>query len=707
MRKIRSIALSIATVILLTIVIPIFAPGLSNKVNAAGDVIEVATLYSLMKEANDSSNKNKTIKLTSSIEATQTIYVTIPVTLDLNGKSINFGSQEYLGINTPNASDEVIITGNGYIGGEYQYGGGIVYLERGTLRFYSGTIENKKVTAGYPIDAVTGYKGEIYIYTGTFISKYEWISKVKYPDSIYVSSKDEKTGLTKTVFDYIFTVAGKQVTRDNCKDILGDGVFSYDYDNKTLQINGNCDYDTNNCIIDCHIPNLIIDIQGPSSLSGWLDVYYGTTITGNNKLIITVDNPYYKCIMSDSLLIKDVSIECRGKGGGIRSFSGELTIENAIFIDNSDGTSIIFDGKIFNLKDCKIVEPKNAVVGTDVIYTEDESDFATKIVIQPDNMWGPIEYTWSDDYSKCTAKRVCLVDQAMIETETVTTTSTVKTPATTSAKGTTTYSATFLNTTFAAQTKDVQDIPVLDPTFEDFVERLYVVALGRASEPDDKAHWCKVVGNGSYSGADCARFFLTSPEFNGRNLNDEEYLKVLYKTFFDRDAAEDPEGFNFWLGKINEWGRGRVLEGFIDSTEWCDICATYGVRSGAMTAKATKASKNATAFATRLYTECLGREPEEGGLNFWSLSLTNQERTGTQAAKEFFYSEEFISKGLNDNDYVVRLYKTFMGREPDDAGKAHWINQLSSGAMNRDQVFDFFSTCEEFTDICNSYAIAR
>ncbi|MBQ2610650.1 MAG: DUF4214 domain-containing protein [Butyrivibrio sp.] len=244
-------------------------------------------------------------------------------------------------------------------------------------------------------------------------------------------------------------------------------------------------------------------------------------------------------------------------------------------------------------------------------------------------------------------------------------------------------------------------------TFEDFVERLYVVALGRASEPDGRAHWCKVVGNGSYSGADCARFFLTSPEFNGRNLNDEDYLKVLYKTFFDRDAAGDPDGFNFWLSKINEWGRGRVLEGFIDSTEWCNICADYGVRSGAMTAKATKASKNATAFATRLYTECLGREPEEGGLNFWSLSLTNQERTGTQAAKDFFYSEEFISKGLSDDEYVTRLYKTFMGREPEADGKAHWLNQLSNGTMTRDQVFDFFSTCEEFTGICNSYAIAR
>ena len=75
-------------------------------------------------------------------------------------------------------------------------------------------------------------------------------------------------------------------------------------------------------------------------------------------------------------------------------------------------------------------------------------------------------------------------------------------------------------------------------TFEDFVERLYTVALNRASEPEGKAFWCEHVGNGDLTGAACANEFLLSKEFKDRNLNDEEFLKVLYKTFFDRDAAK-------------------------------------------------------------------------------------------------------------------------------------------------------------------------
>ena len=243
-------------------------------------------------------------------------------------------------------------------------------------------------------------------------------------------------------------------------------------------------------------------------------------------------------------------------------------------------------------------------------------------------------------------------------------------------------------------------------SFDDFVERLYVVALNRQSEKEGKDYWCELVGNGTLTGADCARFFLTSPEFKGRGLSDEEFLKVLYKTFFDRDAANDPDGFNFWMNSLKSVGKDTVVEGFINSPEWCNICATYGVKSGAPTAKATIASKNATAFATRLYTECLGREPEEGGLKYWSLGLTNLELTGSQAAHEFFYCQEFNDHNFDNKELLTRMYRTFMGREPDTEGLNYWLSNMNNG-MTKDQVFNSFVNSAEFTEICNSYAITR
>ena len=243
-------------------------------------------------------------------------------------------------------------------------------------------------------------------------------------------------------------------------------------------------------------------------------------------------------------------------------------------------------------------------------------------------------------------------------------------------------------------------------SFGDFVERLYVVALNRQSEPEGKAFWCEHVGNGDLNGAQCANEFLLSKEFNDRNLSNEEFLRVLYKTFFDRDAANDPDGFNFWMNSLKTEGRDKVVDGFINSVEWCNICASYGVKSGATRAKATVASENATAFATRLYTCCLGREPEDEGLKFWSLGLTNLEVSGYEAAKQFFESAEFKGFNTSNEDYLRRLYTTFMGREADTDGLNFWLKAMNDG-MSREQVLNEFAKSKEFTEICNTYAINR
>jgi len=77
-------------------------------------------------------------------------------------------------------------------------------------------------------------------------------------------------------------------------------------------------------------------------------------------------------------------------------------------------------------------------------------------------------------------------------------------------------------------------------SFEEFVERLYTVALNRTSDPEGKKFWCKEVVENGRSGADCARYFLLdAPEFMNRKLSTEDFVETLYKTFFDRksDAA--------------------------------------------------------------------------------------------------------------------------------------------------------------------------
>ena len=69
--------------------------------------------------------------------------------------------------------------------------------------------------------------------------------------------------------------------------------------------------------------------------------------------------------------------------------------------------------------------------------------------------WGEPVYTWSSDSSSITATRTCRNDPSHMETETATAGSTVTAQATCTAAGSRSYTASFSNPAFAAQTKNV------------------------------------------------------------------------------------------------------------------------------------------------------------------------------------------------------------------------------------------------------------
>ena len=259
--------------------------------------------------------------------------------------------------------------------------------------------------------------------------------------------------------------------------------------------------------------------------------------------------------------------------------------------------------------------------------------------------------------------------------------------------------------------KDPDPVPAdPDPTdgasFKDFIERLYVVALGREAEEDGVNYWMKQVSENGFTGADCARFFLLeSPEFMNRNLPDDVFIATLYQTFFGRES--DEAGMSYWLGRLASGAtKADLVNDFIESVEWCNICASYGIKSGAEFHKATIPSKNAVMFATRLYTCCLGRDPEEDGLNYWALALTNLEASGYQAASLFFTLPEFVGLNTTNEEYLMRLYTTFMGREPEADGFNYWLGLLNNGS-DRVDIMKAFAGCPEFAEICNEYGMIR
>lgn len=87
-----------------------------------------------------------------------------------------------------------------------------------------------------------------------------------------------------------------------------------------------------------------------------------------------------------------------------------------------------------------------------------------------EHIWGTTTYTWADDYSSCTAERMCFGDASHKETETKVSVYTTQTPAGCETEGQGRYTVTFENIAFETQIHDVVLNPIDHnwgtPTFE-------------------------------------------------------------------------------------------------------------------------------------------------------------------------------------------------------------------------------------------------
>ena len=250
-----------------------------------------------------------------------------------------------------------------------------------------------------------------------------------------------------------------------------------------------------------------------------------------------------------------------------------------------------------------------------------------------------------------------------------------------------------------------------------FVARLYQVCLDR--EPDTKGltDWISRLKSGEATGTQVAYGFVFSNEFKAKNYCNEDYVKRLYQALMGRDY--DDAGLADWQKRLKTGAtREGVFNGFAQSDEFKALCAGYDIAVGEPVAIPTYGTvptgpcsvcgeiDGVTAFVTRMYDVCLDRKPEAAGLADWTNRLWSHTASGRQVALGFIFSDEFKAKKYSNMDYVEHLYKAFLGRASDTAGKADWLARMANG-WTREQVFDGFVGSDEFSGICSSYGIVR
>lgn len=182
--------------------------------------------------------------------------------------------------------------------------------------------------------------------------------------------------------------------------------------------------------------------------------------------------------------------------------------------------------------------------------------------------------------------------------------------------------------------------------------------------------------------------------------------KMLYRTMFGREADEG--GLRGWLSDMeNGMSREYVFRGFAESQEFTNLCDSYHVKRGSVTLSAYRdKNKGATGFIARLYTKMLGRKYEDKGLEYWCKEyLTGKQSIEQIATNGFLHSEELSNQKLSDEEFVTRMYETFLNREPEETGLKDWIGRLQSGKTTRDKLVYGFTNSQEFGNIKATYGL--
>jgi hypothetical protein len=228
-----------------------------------------------------------------------------------------------------------------------------------------------------------------------------------------------------------------------------------------------------------------------------------------------------------------------------------------------------------------------------------------------------------------------------------------------------------------------QSVVLADTAAEATALRMFQGVLGRDADLDGAQNWSALADQG-LALTDIASAFLNSSEFNA--IANKDFVNSLYTNLLGRDS-EDTAGVQNWLDVLANGGsRADVVAGFTNSQEAISFDQSNGD------------------YVQGLYTSALGRDAEEGGLQFWVSQLFSG-TSRLEVAQSIVLSGEAAAK--SNADFVETLYTNALNRDANDdaAGKANWVDALAQGKSQADVVLGIVGSEEAANAIDNVVVI--
>ena len=197
-------------------------------------------------------------------------------------------------------------------------------------------------------------------------------------------------------------INGGKVHTGNADDVLGNGIFTYDWAENRLTLNGGTFYDledglTQSVIVETYMDGLTIYVAADTTLrSNRYDAIYvgrDCAITGPGKLTVRTDDQENRGrsgielgVGGCELTIRDADVSAYGGAFGI---SGNSSASDALVIENSLVYAVGGGAAIWNLEGgisiyrTSIIQPVNAINSGVSIYEANGSTPAKTVSIEP------------------------------------------------------------------------------------------------------------------------------------------------------------------------------------------------------------------------------------------------------------------------------------------------------------------------------------
>jgi hypothetical protein len=149
----------------------------------------------------------------------------------------------------------------------------------------------------------------------------------------------------------------------------------------------------------------------------------------------------------------------------------------------------------------------------------------------------------------------------------------------------------------------------------------------------------------------------------------QQFITKVYHDLLGRDP--DTDGLNFWTNQL-----------------------ASGVPRSQIATTLTHTPEYFSTIIKPAYLKYLGRPADDTGLSFWTTQMQDG-LTDEHLEAAFIGSAEFFQHaGGTDKLWVDAMYNDLLGRQPDPAGEAFWVQQLAMGAQRADVAFGFAASVE-------------